>query len=76
MTDGDRQIEREGRGRFAGRRAVVTGGGSGIGAAVCRLFAADSATVTVLDRNATSAAALPPRWTGGRWHAMCATAMP
>ncbi|MCU1356352.1 MAG: dehydrogenase, short-chain alcohol dehydrogenase like [Acidimicrobiales bacterium] len=42
--------------RFEGRQAIVTGGGSGIGAAVCRLFAAEGAAVTVLDRNADAAA--------------------
>ena len=42
--------------RFEGRQAIVTGGGSGIGAAVCRLFAAEGAAVTVLDRNASGAA--------------------
>jgi NAD(P)-dependent dehydrogenase (short-subunit alcohol dehydrogenase family) len=36
--------------RFGGRVVVVTGGGSGIGAAACRLFAAGGATVAVLDR--------------------------
>jgi NAD(P)-dependent dehydrogenase (short-subunit alcohol dehydrogenase family) len=41
--------------RFAGRRVLVTGGASGIGAATCRLFAAQGATVTVLDRNADGA---------------------
>ena len=41
--------------RFSGRRVLVTGGASGIGAATCRLFAADGATVTVLDRNADGA---------------------
>lgn len=42
--------------RFAGRQVIVTGGGSGIGEATCRLFAREGAAVTVLDRNAESAA--------------------
>ncbi len=43
-------------GRFVGRQAIVTGGGSGIGEALCRIFAREGATVTVLDRDADSAA--------------------
>lgn len=41
--------------RFAGRKVIVTGGGSGIGEATCRLFAAEGAQVTVLDRRADAA---------------------
>jgi NAD(P)-dependent dehydrogenase (short-subunit alcohol dehydrogenase family) len=41
--------------RFAGRQVIVTGGGSGIGEATCRLFAAEGAAVTVLDRDGASA---------------------
>ncbi len=37
-------------GRFDGRRAVVTGGASGIGAACCRLLAREGAAVLVVDR--------------------------
>jgi NAD(P)-dependent dehydrogenase (short-subunit alcohol dehydrogenase family) len=40
---------------FEGRRVLVTGGGSGIGAATCRLFAAEGAAVAVLDRDAAGA---------------------
>lgn len=42
--------------RFAGRQVIVTGGGSGIGEATCRLFAREGAAVTVLDRDGDSAA--------------------
>lgn len=41
--------------RFAGRQVIVTGGGSGIGEATCRLFAREGAAVTVLDRDGDSA---------------------
>jgi NAD(P)-dependent dehydrogenase (short-subunit alcohol dehydrogenase family) len=41
-----------------GHRAIVTGGGSGIGAAVCRHLAAAGAAVAVLDRNGESAASV------------------
>jgi len=41
-----------------GRGMVVTGGGSGIGAATCRLLALKGAAVGVLDRNADAARAV------------------
>jgi len=44
--------------RFAGRCVLVTGGGSGIGAATCRLFAAEGAAVAVLDVRGDAAEAV------------------
>jgi NAD(P)-dependent dehydrogenase (short-subunit alcohol dehydrogenase family) len=43
-------------GRLAGKSVIVTGAASGIGAATARLFAAQGAQVTGLDRNAPLAA--------------------
>ncbi len=44
--------------RLAGKRAIVTGGASGIGAAVARRFADEGATVVVADLTAGAAHAL------------------
>ncbi|RSN63937.1 MULTISPECIES: SDR family NAD(P)-dependent oxidoreductase [Actinomadura] len=46
----------QGAGRGAGRTAVVTGGGSGIGKAVCERLAADGYNVAALDLNPATAA--------------------
>jgi len=45
-------------GLLEGRRAVVTGGGSGIGRATCRRMAAEGARVAVLDVDADAARAV------------------
>ncbi len=44
-------------GRFEGRTVIVTGGGGGIGGAICRRFAGEGAKVAVLDRAADAAGA-------------------
>lgn len=44
--------------RLDGKTAVITGGGSGIGEACCRLFALEGARVAVLDRDADAANAV------------------
>ena len=41
-------------GLMAGERVVVTGGGSGIGAATCRLIAREGGSVAVLGRDSQS----------------------
>lgn len=55
-------------GRFDDRAVIVTGGGGGIGSAVCRGFAAEGGAVAVLDRAADPARAVADSITaqGGR----------
>lgn len=43
-------------GLLAGRKALITGGGAGIGASTCRRFVEEGASVVVLDRDGDSAA--------------------
>jgi len=52
---------------LSGRRALVTGGASGIGAAIARVFAEAGATVTVADLNAEGADALAAEIGGRAW---------
>lgn len=54
-------------GALAGRRALVTGGASGIGAACVRALAAAGSTVTVADLDAEAAAALAHEVGGESW---------
>ena len=46
---------------LSGKYAVVTGGGSGIGAAICECFAAVGASVCVIDREPAGANAVVER---------------
>jgi len=51
-------------GELEGRVAIVTGGGSGIGAATARRFAAEGATVAIFDRDTETAAAVAAEVSG------------
>ncbi len=66
-----RPAQKEGRmpEDFAGKIAVVTGGGSGIGAATCRAFANAGAHVAVVDRDATAAQRVASEIAGNRGNA-------
>src|SRR6266508_1142031 len=50
--------------RLEGARAIVTGGGSGIGAATCRRLAAEGAAVAVVDVDGEAAAAIAAATSG------------
>ena len=60
--------------RFAGKTALVTGGGGGIGGAICQRLADEGAAVGVLDRRGDAAqeAARRIEAAGGRAHALTA----
>jgi 3-hydroxybutyrate dehydrogenase len=65
MTDASERMAR--RGDLAGRRALVTGGASGIGLACVRAFAARGAHVTVADFNGDAARAVAEDVGGDAW---------
>ncbi|SDS40223.1 3-hydroxybutyrate dehydrogenase [Agrococcus carbonis] len=52
---------------LSGRRAVITGGGAGIGAAIARSFAAEGAEVVIADRDGDAAEALAAELGGEAW---------
>ncbi len=56
-TAPERQVAPEVPGRFSGRRALVTGAGSGIGLAVVRRLRGEGAAVTALDLDPSAAVA-------------------
>lgn len=67
MTHQDPRTAASPAGALAGRRALITGGASGIGAACVRAFAAAGATVTVCDLDGEAAEALAREVGGEAW---------
>jgi 3-hydroxybutyrate dehydrogenase len=63
----DPAVSRPDASRLDGRRALVTGGASGIGAATARALAAAGAHVVVADRDADGAAAVTAEIGGSTW---------
>jgi 2-hydroxycyclohexanecarboxyl-CoA dehydrogenase len=59
--------------RFDDKTVVVTGGGGGIGAALCNGFAAEGAMVAVLDRDEPSAASVADELVAGGSKAIAVT---
>jgi len=60
--------------RFEGKVAIVTGGGGGIGGAVCRRLAAEGADVAVFDVNGEAAEEVAEAITGGGGKALAVAA--
>ena len=52
---------------LSGRRAVITGGAPGLGAAIARSFAAEGAEVVIADRDGAAAEALASELGGEAW---------
>lgn len=52
---------------LSGRRAVITGGAAGIGAAIARSLAAEGASVVIADRDGAAAEALAQELGGESW---------